>query len=105
VLELELDEVPNFMKHPDGEWMEAMADFLAPLGLQPTLLLEQTREVWLPAGYHLIGGPGPRGVDHSVVGYQGVMVHDPHPDGTGLLEEQDWTVFVATLHPDGPEVA
>jgi len=40
-------------------------------------------------GYHVMSGISPRSPDwprlyHSVIGYQGKMVHDPHPDGTGI---------------------
>jgi hypothetical protein len=37
--------------------------------------------------YHIISGPSPRGDWwHSVVGCNGRIVHDPHPDKTGLAE-------------------
>jgi hypothetical protein len=46
--------------------------------------------------YHLISGKGPRGSNHSVVGCSGKMVHDhdPHPDGTGLIEPEVWDFFI-----------
>lgn len=48
----------------------------------------------LPLGWHLKGGPSPRGEDHVVVGAGDVIVHDPHPDATGLLSitEYYWIV-------------
>jgi hypothetical protein len=44
--------------------------------------------------YHVISGPGPRGCHHSVVGLNGKMVHDPHPDRTGLEEAQMWDFLI-----------
>lgn len=46
--------------------------------------------------FHILSGTSPRAKKellnnenrlrlHSVVGYRGAIVHDPHPDGTGLL--------------------
>lgn len=46
-------------------------------------------------GYHIIAGPSPRGdYWHSVVGYKGKMVHDPHPSGDGLAEVKSFTFLV-----------
>jgi hypothetical protein len=49
-----------------------------------------------PRGWHLIEGLSPRGGQHAVVGYNGRMVHDPHPqDGTGrgLVRPERWGVL------------
>jgi hypothetical protein len=42
--------------------------------------------------YHEISGVSPRdpSVRHAVVGCNGVIVHDPHPDKTGLAGTEDW---------------
>lgn len=49
-------------------------------------------------GWHLIAGQSPRMPDdplyrHSVVARDGNVVHDPHPDGTGVLDVQAWEVI------------
>ena len=43
-------------------------------------------------GYYLVVGQSPRGdFKHIVVYENGKMVHDPHPDGTGLASiESTW---------------
>lgn len=48
-----------------------------------------------PAGYSIIGGPSPRGTKggHSCVALDGQLVHDPHPDKTGILEIEDYIWF------------
>ena len=40
-------------------------------------------------GYHIISGKSPRNPkqQHSVVGYEGEMVFDPHPSNDGILTE------------------
>jgi hypothetical protein len=49
-----------------------------------------------PRGWHTVEGISPRGGRHAVVGYNGWMVHDPHPqDGTGrgLARPERWGVL------------
>lgn len=38
--------------------------------------------------YHLIYGMTERGFQHAVVGYNGEVVHDPHPSKAGLLPDK-----------------
>lgn len=79
-----LDEpnVPDFgMNVSDEEFFENMAEWLAERGLR---YRERPITGKAPRGYHLILGISPRGGQHAVVGRNGKMVHDPHPqDGTG----------------------
>lgn len=57
-----------------------------------------------PRGYHIMSGKGPRGYLHACVGHEGVIVHDPHPDRSGLVEVTEYEVFgpasesIAELH-------
>ena len=44
--------------------------------------------------HHIITGPGPRGFMHAVVGLNGKMVHDPHPDRSGLLEVEYYEFII-----------
>lgn len=39
-----------------------------------------------PSGYAMAYGPGPRGVDHAVIVYDGQLWHDPHESRAGLVE-------------------
>lgn len=51
--------------------------------------------------YEIITGRSPRNKGlHSCVGMGGKIIFDPHPDNTGLLEQNNWTygVFV-TINP------
>jgi len=97
ILELSLDEVPNFATYGDM-WVEALDEFLAAYGLQ-SVRIDIADDGWTPAGWHLIDGPSPRGPFwHTLVAYQGKPVHDPYEYGNCELDEYKvYTLFVALL--------
>ena len=102
IFELPLSEVPNFIEYERGnsENLQAMIEWLKPMGFKPlTLWFADWNDLnnWKPPGYHMIYGYSERGIKHAVVGYQGEMVFDPHPDNTGLSTVDSYTVFVASL--------
>ena len=96
LFEMGLEEVPHFVLRDD--WVGALDGWLGQFDLQSVLVdLErgEGEDMWEPYGYHLICGKGPRAdCQHAVVGYNGRVVHDPHPDGGGLEIEESWTLFV-----------
>lgn len=96
VLELQLEEVPNFAEAGD-KWWDAYSGFLQERGLYP-LMLEPGPNAEFH-GYHLIVGKSPRfDCDHVVVGRDGVPIHDPRPDGNCQLEDPQYVeVFVSTM--------
>lgn len=84
LLEIEIDEIPNLSE--EG-WLSRLNEWLGNFGLfYMELSLPQTywsgMKYW---GYHTICGKSPRGLLHAVVGLQGKMVHDPHPEKSGLI--------------------
>jgi len=93
ILELPLPTMPN-PHGDDGAWYHEWIAFLKPHNLQ--ILIFQAGGEVRPWGYSILCGKSPRGDwNHCVVCYNGEMVHDPHPDRTGVESEIDWTVFVA----------
>ena len=102
ILEMALDEVPNFVEEDD--WMDALARFVRPLGLQPIPLDPgKATDDWAPAGYYIAVGRTVKERYHAVVGYKGQAVHDPHPTKRGLEAEEYCIFFLATLDGgDGP---
>lgn len=46
--------------------------------------------------YHIISGASPRFPDelHSVVGLNGKVIHDPHPERRGVLDHQEYGFLV-----------
>lgn len=100
ILELPVDEVPNFCETEDwvertNKWLEPRGLFFLAVGIpeEEAVLLHLNR-----AGYHVIIGEGPRNCPHSVVGFAGRMVHDPHPSGAGLERNLEYG-FLIPLNP------
>lgn len=98
ILELDIEEVPNFVWHFKNEFDDAVQLWLAARGYA-WLRIRMPKEIKtgddirfhaLPRVLCLATGKSPRGdYYHSVVGeivdgYNFRLVHDPHPDGTGL---------------------
>lgn len=50
----------------------------------------------VPLGFSIASGPGPRELEHSCVALDGEVVHDPHPDGGGLVCITEYEVLVKT---------
>lgn len=95
VLELDLDDVPHFADGgPTGEeFMRREQAFLRSLGLVRIAVpydapLEKVLEcvrVLNPGVYYLLGGKSRTGVDHTVIGLNGQIVHDPSLDNSGIV--------------------
>lgn len=88
LLELSLDEVPHFVQddvNSGGKvnWWNSMLEFLLSHGW---LLHGATLDTH-PGEHLMVSGPSPRGngIHHVVIYKDGQMVHDPHPDRTGLV--------------------
>lgn len=100
ILDLDVDQVPNFM-HEGDEWFAAAQSWLSRrYSLRLLTLKWDAREnaAWgLGKTLCIASGPASRGFMHSVVWQAGKMIHDPHPDGTGLIgDPEDYVVFLAT---------
>jgi hypothetical protein len=48
----------------------------------------------VPQGWAIAGGQSPRGLSHSIIVYDGVLVWDPHPSRAGLLTLEDYEILV-----------
>lgn len=83
VFDLPLDEVPHFVAMPADVWWSALERWLAERNIAVNWLPQPP---WYPLGaYYLMTGKSPRGdFKHVVVCRNGDLIHDPHPDGTGL---------------------
>lgn len=90
-LELPLDDVPDFVAEDD--WWDKQCGFLKRFGL--TLEAIDPSSISAPEGIHLTQGAGPReGTQHVVVGKDGELLHDPHPEGGGLVSVRAYWLFV-----------
>jgi hypothetical protein len=94
LLELPMEEVPDFVNEYEAggqHWWLHTIDFLKKHDMQikPIPDHPDTDELYL------VSGPSPRYNDqyHVVIYQRGRMVHDPHPDGTGVLEEKHFDII------------
>lgn len=111
LLDLPLHDVPDFVheRYPaqkndemEGRWVYENGVRLNPFHWQDTQAWLKERGlmmVWVdsrivshvvPLGWHIKGGISSRGLDHVVLGAGDVTVHDPHPDGTGLIQATEY---------------
>lgn len=95
ILEVPIEAVPNFFDAgpDDTDWWNALRVWLRKFGLSIITLTftEAAQWRWLRlSGYHIVSGPSPRleGMHHATVWHDGAMVHDPHPDGTGIVKPE-----------------
>ncbi len=99
ILELELEDVPNFQEAPEeiGFW----GMFYRYLRGRGFVVLEIQREslVLEPDCLYLAHGDSPRGVKHSVVYRKGRLVHDPHPSRAGLVGDPDYICLLIPIDP------
>jgi len=86
---LKIDEVPNFCGDDLKNWPENMQHWLGQRGFSNVTVVfgEDPKGEWMVhLGYSIVTGKSPRfDCLHCVVFYGPKMVHDPHPDRTGLL--------------------
>ena len=81
LLGLRLEQVPEFPLHDATAFWDGIELFLNSKGLTLFYMPQNMR----PDCYYLASGKSPRGRNHMVVARGSKIVHDPHPDGGGLL--------------------
>lgn len=91
ILELPINEVPNFMENGYHYYDEMINDFMDSKGLvsiEFSVEKESDLDVWhnkLADSYYIAVGKSPRAdINHAVVYYGNKMVHDPHKDRAGI---------------------
>lgn len=99
ILELDIDQVPNFIEHRGADWFDKVKEFCLPFGVYPIYLAfsESENREFKPFGYHGIGVETERGVLHSVVGFNGKIVHDPYPGGSVITKIVGYDLFISTM--------
>ena len=89
IMEVGIDEVPDF---PCGaSWFGKLEEWAALRGFE--CIYVPVHWPIQPVGYYIMNGPGRRGLRHSVVAHDGIMVHDPHPSGAGLLSVDSYVLL------------
>lgn len=80
MLEIPLEDVPNFYQdRPSGWWFD-FENWLKDYGYFPIIL---SPKFVLPV-YYIVSGPASRGFSHAVIYFDGELVFDPYPDGSGV---------------------
>ncbi len=109
LLDLPLGDVPHFVQdHVDSDgqrdWWDSLVAFVRSQGWNPHAAMPITD---YPDQHLFVSGPSPRGggIWHVVIYRDGQLVHDPHPDRTGLLHGLAGAGSAYGLHRiDNPEV-
>lgn len=97
IFECKIEDIPEMN---ENNWIRKTNDFLANRELYYVEIESKDNEyltTWL-IGYHCLIGKSPRGnFQHAVVGFCGEVVHDPHPDNTGLDNIKSYGIFAKIL--------
>lgn len=96
ILEIGIGDVPLFR---DGRrsWWSSFIDWLRGKGLTAIAIPHGGYRPLLEGAWAIASGISPRKTLHAVVWHEGKIVHDPHPEGGGLVSPKkkwDWTVIV-----------
>jgi hypothetical protein len=99
LLGLPVEEVPHEHRPMTGDEYNALMDaFLKSKGVSRIWLAfnaetpQQAVEfatIWSNGMHFVLLGKSPRGTNHVVIGHDGKIVHDPHPDGGDLVGPSD----------------
>ena len=97
ILELPIDKVIPFDEYEDDEgnaWSDVAFSFFYERNLDIDISIKPI------AGYAIACGFSERNVLHSVVVYNGEIVHDPHPSKSGIAEIM-YYLFIHELEENG----
>jgi hypothetical protein len=109
ILDLPLEDVPNFACSPSEEWFGEFFNWLKARGYSVVYLYHPEAgdvtkvddkvpfsEAFFTPYLYIATGKSPRGdFLHSVVGQYDKVVHDPHPDNRGIIgPARDYLVIV-----------
>lgn len=99
ILRMDIEDVPHVHGDITGEDQSAMHDeFLAKHGINriwiafraetPDQAVDWASQ-WSNGMPFILSGESPRGTNHVVIGHEGKIIHDPHPDGGDLVGPTD----------------
>jgi len=87
LLELPIESVPNFCSL-GVDWLMATNKWLKSFDLWfLDTRLPKPIDLSFFYGYYIVSGKSPRHIDHSVIYKDSEMIHDPHPEGGGVVPE------------------
>ena len=92
-----VDEKSELDQATQKHWWQVFVEWALHRDLIPVFILAGDFRGKAPRGYSIVSGKGPRGLDHSTVGCDGKIVHDPHPSRAGLLSVRDFIVLLPAV--------
>lgn len=92
LLELGIEGVPIFV-NGDNFWFERLWNWLGERGLELEVSYISEEKDFEKDKYYIVCGLAERGLYHSVIYYNGEMVHDPHFSNSGLLKQDRYWSF------------
>jgi hypothetical protein len=89
LLDMKIEDVPDMR---DEKWFGVMWNLFQDHGYEIISCMDTDNCMSYKGidGYYIVAGESPRGVHipggHGVIYKNGKLVHDPHPDNTGLID-------------------
>jgi len=99
ILEMPITDFPDYSEWSDNDWIYKYNNFLGKIGYG-LLICGPNNDLFVPdihgiKTYHIINGISSRSTEqHSVVGYNGFMIFDPHPSRAGLIDITSWIFII-----------
>lgn len=101
LLELNVEQVPDFMWMADGilnpNWLDDFDKWLRPHGFAPLCIQNTAGYIPLRGVYYIVGGKVECGIMHAAIGFNNQIVHNPYPGDASIVEIVDYIVFVRTF--------
>lgn len=99
ILGLQLDDVPFFSTESQQAQLADANRWLKPRGYRLEMVRNTRRHKHPKGVYYIMRGRSPRmaGQYHMVVGKEGKLVHDPHPDNTGIIGTATNFIYFVTI--------
>jgi hypothetical protein len=97
LLGISIEEFPTLRDADNAHWDEYESSVRALLksrGYANIIIHNRHDLEWAPRGWSVLVGPAERGQDHAVVGFDGKMVHDPHPSRAGLIRISTYEILI-----------
>lgn len=83
-------DADTFYERTDAWLLEqGMRSITMPWQAESLAQMLEVMELRAPGILWILGGVSPRGTNHSVVCRGGEVIHDPHPDGGGVVGPTD----------------
>lgn len=93
LFDVSISDLPKFEDMGQEEWINAMLQWVNGRGYDLEVYRSNPGGELARGMHYMAIGFSQRGVRHSVIYRDGFMVHDPHPEGGGLVKVDSYWVF------------